>query len=244
MSAARRPSVRTIPTPVGPARATLHRPPFGTAARSSLVLGHGAGGSGPSRDLAALTALTQDGWVVVLVDQPWRVAGRRVATPPPQLDVAWAACWRALVGRPAAERGERAEPAEPAAGADSGRRLPGPRIAGGRSAGARVVARTAKDLRPDGLLLLSFPLEPPARGDKPRPSRSDELAAARAADMPLLLVQGRTDSFGRPERLAQAAGLDVVPVRGGHGFAGDAADVRAAVADWLDATWPAPVGGD
>lgn len=248
MSAARRPSVRTIATPVGPARATLHRPPRGTAARGSLVLGHGAGGSGPSRDLAALTALAQQGWVVVLVDQPWRVAGRRVATPPPQLDVAWAACWRSLVGRAGPGRGARRESdegggrgeGEGGARADAGgRRLSGPHIAGGRSAGARVVARTAADLRPDGLLLLSFPLEPPARGDRPRPSRADELAAARAADVPLLLVQGRTDSFGRPERLAQAAALDVVPARGGHGFAGDAADVRAAVADWLDATWPA-----
>ena len=241
MSAARRPSVRTIPTPVGPARATLHRPASGVPVRGSLVLGHGAGGSGPSRDLAALTALTDSGWVVALVDQPWRVAGRRVATPPPQLDVAWAACWRSLVGRAGTAR---AAPAEPAARATGGRRLPGPHIAGGRSAGARVVARTAVDLRPDGLLLLSFPLEPPARGDRPRPSRSDELAAARAAEVPLLLVQGRTDSFGRPERLAQAAGFDVVPVRGGHGFAGDAADVRAAVSDWLDATWPAAVGAE
>ncbi len=234
MSAARRPSVRTIATPVGPARATVHRPPRGTAARGSLVLGHGAGGSGPSRDLTALTTLTDAGWVVVLVDQPWRVAGRRVATPPPQLDVAWVACWRSLVGRAGSQRGQAAARAD-----GGGRRLPGPHIAGGRSAGARVVARTAADLRPDGLLLLSFPLEPPARGDRPRPSRADELAAARAADVPLLLVQGRTDSFGRPERLAQAAALDVVPARGGHGFAGDAADVRAAVADWLDATWPA-----
>ncbi len=240
-------SVRRIDTPIGPARATVLRPTPatstsatstiatstadaptiatssaqaagpGAAARGTLILGHGAGGSGPSRDLIALTGLTRAGWVVVLVDQPWRVAGRRVAGPPAQLDVAWTAAWRALT------RG-------------GARALPRPYVAGGRSAGARVVARTAADLGPEALLLLSFPLVPPGRDAAA--SRAPELARAVDTGVPLLVVQGRTDTFGRPPEVAQAAGLElgrqVVPVRGGHGMSGDAADVAQAVRAWLD----------
>lgn len=257
----RRSSTRTIATPVGPGRVTIFRPALppafrptrprpargdaggerGAAAtggergavatsgergavatpRGTLVLGHGAGGSGPSRDLLALVDLTAQGWVVALVDQPWRVAGRRVAGPPAQLDAAWIATWPALVGPPGAARGRG--------------RLPAPHIAGGRSAGARVVARTAAQLAPDALLLLSFPLDPPSG----RPSREPELRSALQTGIPALLVQGATDSFARPERLEDVSGHPVVAARGGHGFAGDAADVRAAVGRWLDELYPA-----
>lgn len=189
-------------------------------ARGTLVLGHGAGGTGPSRDLRTLVGLTAQGWVVALVDQPWRVAGRRVAGPPAQLDAAWIATWRALVGRPGAARARG--------------RLPAPHIAGGRSAGARVVARTAAQLAPDAILLLSFPLDPPAG----RPSREPELRAALQTGVPTLLVQGDTDSFADPARLEEVSGHPVTAARGGHGFASAAADVRDAVGRWLDELYP------
>ena len=88
-----RKSVKEIHTPVGMARAHLWRPP---QPKGAVVLGHGAGGSSWSPDLQILTSLTIQGWLVVLVEQPWRVAGRRVATPPDQLDVAWLAVMAAL----------------------------------------------------------------------------------------------------------------------------------------------------
>ncbi|GAB98394.1 hypothetical protein KILIM_146_00030, partial [Kineosphaera limosa NBRC 100340] len=159
---------------------------------------------------------------------PWRVAGRRVAGPPVQLDAAWRDVWRALVG--SANRARAAA-------------LPGPHIAGGRSAGARVVARTSEELVPDGLLLLSFPLQPPPRASgEARPSRGPELEHM-VADLvrravPTLLVQGARDPFGDPAQLADALGgptqlITVGSARGTHSFSGNADDVRRQVGAWL-----------
>ncbi|HYO19779.1 MAG TPA: alpha/beta family hydrolase, partial [Dermatophilaceae bacterium] len=138
-------SITEVETPVGMARAHLWRPSHPCGA---LVLGHGAGGSSWSVDLMALTSLTGHGWLVALVEQPWRVAGRKVATPPAQLDVAWLAVLAALT---------------------SGHgRLPRPWVVGGRSSGARVACRTAAAVGADAVLALSFPLHPPGRPEKSR----------------------------------------------------------------------------
>ncbi len=100
-----------------------------------LVLGHGAGGGMEAPDLqVAAKAASELGWRVVLVDQPWRVSGRRVAEAPVHLDAAWADVVRAL------------------------RRPDGPLVLGGRSAGARVACRTAAALGADAVLALAFPL--------------------------------------------------------------------------------------
>ena len=46
------------------------------AVPDQLVLGHGAGGGIEAADLVAVAAVvTAVGWRVVLVEQPWRVAG-------------------------------------------------------------------------------------------------------------------------------------------------------------------------
>lgn len=221
---------RLIGTPVGDARVTVHRPPVG--GRGALVLGHGAGGSGPTADLAALTGLAERGWTVVLVDQPWRVAGRRVAGPPAQLDAAWLAVWREL--------------------ATTG--LPRPHVGGGRSSGARVVARTAETLNaetlnPDGLLLLSFPLAPPRANGGTGPSRASELAAGTALGCPVLAVQGRRDPYGSPEDLARALPsgppgcLTIEGVAGTHTLTRAAGVVTGIVGSWLDAQFP-PLPGE
>ena len=77
-------TVREIETPHGPARAHLyaaHDP------RAALVLGHGAGGGVSAPDLvAARDAALSQGIAVALVEQPYRVAGRRSPAPAPQLD--------------------------------------------------------------------------------------------------------------------------------------------------------------
>jgi uncharacterized protein len=159
--------------------------------RALLVLGHGAGGGIEARDLAALAReLPAAGIAVVRVEQPWRVAGKRVATPPAQLDKAW------VVAVP-----------------EAARRLgvPCPLFVGGRSAGARVACRTAAEVGAVGVVALAFPLHPPGRPDR---SRVDELLGV---DVPVLVVQGDRDSFGGPLELPDGPSVVVVP-GADHGF--------------------------
>ena len=209
-----RTSVREVQTPVGPARVHLARPP---GAIGTVVLGHGAGGGVEAPDLLALTALAEDGWLVARVEQPWRVAGRRIATPPPQLDLAWTTVL-ATLGR---GRGK----------------VPHPLVVGGRSAGARVACRTAAAVGADAVLALAFPLHPPG---KPEKSRAHEALEATRAGKPLLVIQGETDAFGSPTQVRQALGpaATVVAVAGAHSFAKGAPGVLDAARAWLAAIAP------
>lgn len=159
-------SSETVETDAGTARITWH---LGKKARLVLAVSHGAGGGIEARDLRALaTRLPARGVAVALVEQPWRVAGRKLAPAPKTLDVGWRGLWPAL-----------AEPGLPV-------------VAGGRSAGARVACRTAVELGAHAVLALSFPLHPPGRPEK---SRVGELLGA---GVPTLVVQGGNDPFGRP----------------------------------------------
>jgi uncharacterized protein len=134
-------SVRTIDTPVGEARVDIS---WATSTRVTLVLGHGAGGGIGARDLEALAgALPDRGVTVMRVEQPWHVAGRKVATAPATLDVAWSAVLADLD-------------------------VTGPLVVGGRSAGARVACRTAAAVGAVGVVALAFPLHPPGRPEKTR----------------------------------------------------------------------------
>ncbi|MFN8080658.1 MAG: alpha/beta family hydrolase [Kineosporiaceae bacterium] len=210
------PLVREIDTPLGAARITVHPARAARAAdvHGTVVLGHGAGGGIESADLQAVTAAAcAAGWRVVLVEQPWRVAGRKVAAPPPRLDVAWLVVVRAL------GLGTTALDAAPA-----GELL----VLGGRSAGARVACRTAAELGADGVLALAFPLHPPGR---PERSRADELAQAAVAT---LVVQGRRDAFGTPDEIVAAVpGVQVHPVDGDHALKADPDGAARAAVSWL-----------
>src|SRR5687768_8856244 len=85
-----------VETPHGPARAHLHAV---SDARGALVLGHGAAGGVGSRDLVAATeAALAERFSVALVEQPYRVAGRRAPAPARQLDAAWIAVVEQLAG--------------------------------------------------------------------------------------------------------------------------------------------------
>jgi predicted alpha/beta-hydrolase family hydrolase len=197
----------TVPTPVGPARIHVAAA-AGESPRAILVAGHGAGaGAGvQARDLVALRrALPARGIEVVVVEQPWLVAGRRVAAAPKQLDEAWLAVIEAL--SPQAPPAHPARPGEP---------VRPPLVLAGRSAGARVACRTAAAAGAAGVVALAFPLHPPGR---PERSRLDELIGA---GVPTLVVQGERDTFGRPGDFP--AGPDqpfrLRPVPGAdHGFA-------------------------
>lgn len=141
-------TVRTISTPHGDARLHTDRSRHPVAA---LALGHGAGRGHDSPDLVALAkALPGQGITVFRIEQPWHVAGKRVASRPEALDEATVACMNAI-------------------------RVRTPLVLGGRSAGARVACRLAVSMGAVGCLLLAFPLSPPGRPEK---TRLPELLAA------------------------------------------------------------------
>ena len=122
--------VTEIETPQGLARVHLH-PTDG--AWAWLAIGHGAGGGVHAPDIqAAAKVAGEEGVSVALVEQPYRVAGRKSPPRAPVLDAAWTAVMAEL-GRPL--------------------------IVGGRSSGARVACRTAGDVGAIGVLCLAFPLQ-------------------------------------------------------------------------------------
>ena len=195
----------TVDTPHGPARAHLHTV---SSPRGALVLGHGAGGGVTARDLVAATnAARAKGLSVALVEQPYRVAGRRSPAPAHQLDTAWTAVIDHLRAR----------------------RLRGlPLVVGGRSSGARVACRTAQQTGAVGVLCLAFPLRPPRRSGAPAASRLPELDSV---EVPTLVIQGVRDPFGMPPAGAQRT---VARVQGDHSLRTDLETVTAAVESWLD----------
>jgi len=183
----------TVETTVGPGRLSVDA---ADDPRAVVWFGHGAGGGIDATDLAALAAaLPALGISVVRYEQPWRVAGKRVASRPAALDTAWL---------------------ETAAAVD--RIADGlPVVVGGRSAGARVACRTAASTGAAGVVCLAFPLHPPGRPEK---SRLDELLTPQ---VPVLVLQGDRDTFGSAATVSaevgERANIRVVTVPGAdHGM--------------------------
>jgi predicted alpha/beta-hydrolase family hydrolase len=167
-----------VSTPHGDARLVRDRSRHPVA---TLLLGHGAGGGVDAPDLVALAgALPRQGVTVIRVEQPWRVAGRRLAPRPQVLDECLVAATDKL-------------------------RVRTPLVVGGRSAGARAAARTARELGASGFVALAFPLHPPGR---PEVSR---LAELQAVTVPTLIVQVERDPFGGPDEFPPDRELAVVP---------------------------------
>ena len=219
-------AVLDVQTPEGLARVHRHDPPPGVATVATLALGHGAGGGIQAADLVAVAATAPGaGWRVLLVEQPWRVAGRKIATPPPRLDLAWLGIFG----------GPEADP----------ELVSGPLVQGGRSAGARVACRTAAAVGATAVACLSFPLHPPGR---PERSRIAELAGAR---VPVLVVQGSRDPFGNGDEIRAAlseellagdgtrADVRIVDVVGDHSLSRSSTVVAGAVLGWLAELAPA-----
>lgn len=192
---------RRIDTPHGEARLVTDRARSPVA---TLLLSHGAGVGIDTADLEALARhLPRNGITVVRLEQPWRVAGRKVATAPSTLDDGLVAAANQLRTRT---------------------RL----IVGGRSAGARSAARCATRLGAAGCLALAFPLHPPGRPEK---TRLPELQGAGVptlviqgerdamgrpeefpADVDLAVVPAADHSFKVPARapVSQAEAIEVV----------------------------------
>ena len=176
--------------------------------RAGLVLGHGAGGGVEAPDLVAVREVALAASVSVgLVEQPYRVAGRRSPPPAARLDAAWLAVMARL--REQELRGL-------------------PLLVGGRSLGARVACRTAGVTDAVAVICLAFPLQPPRRsGAAPAPSRLPELDAVVA---PTLVVQGTSDPFGIPPGSPVRT---VIEVPGDHGLKSDLPAVADSVRSWL-----------
>jgi uncharacterized protein len=194
-----------VESPSGPARVHLHA---AARPRAGLALGHGAGGGVEAPDLVAVREVAlAEGVSVGLVEQPYRVAGRRSPASAGQLDAAWLAVLSRLRER----------------------ELGGvPLLVGGRSLGARVACRTAGPADAVAVVCLAFPLQPPRRsGAAPRPSRLAELDGVA---VPTLVVQGTRDPFGIPPAGRRRT---VVEVQGDHSLKGDLPAVAAAVQSWL-----------
>jgi predicted alpha/beta-hydrolase family hydrolase len=157
--------------------------------------------------VAATEAARSVGVSVALVEQPYRVAGRRSPAPARQLDAAWTAVIDHLRATELHDL---------------------PLIVGGRSLGARVACRTADPTGAVGVLCLAFPLQPPRRSGKP--AAESRLPELNGVAVPMLVVQGSRDPFGVPPG---SSGRKVVQVAGDHGLKGDVDAVAAAVKAWL-----------
>lgn len=168
-----------VSTPIGPGRWHIDA---ADSPAATLLLGHGAGGGVTAMDLDLLACrLPAAGVTVMRFEQPWRVGGRKVATPPPTLDVGW----RAGVDALAAEG-----------------LLTDALFFGGRSAGARVACRTTPHYPVTGVVCLAFPLHLPGRPEK---SRAAELLTPA---VPRLVLQGTKDAFGTAEEVRAATSAD------------------------------------
>ncbi|EID55287.1 alpha/beta hydrolase family protein [Saccharomonospora xinjiangensis] len=190
-----------IETPHGPARVSLHSADQGIAA---LLLGHGAGGGIEAPDLVAVARAARAADVhVALVEQPYRVAGRRAPASAKQLDAAWLAVAEHLAATTYDEL---------------------PLVFGGRSSGARVACRTAEAGQAEAVLCLAFPEHPPGRPEK---SRQHELDAV---SVPTLVIQGERDPFGMPR---PGPHHEIVTVPGDHSLKADLDAVSRAASEWL-----------
>jgi uncharacterized protein len=192
-----------ISTQAGPARAEIDRP---QAASFLIALTHGAGGGVASKDLLAVRdACLELGGAVARVLQPYRVRGARAPGAPGPQDAAWLE----IVTRLREEIPEL------------------PLIQGGRSNGARVACRTAREAGARAVVALAFPLHPPGRPDQSR------VAELRQAGTDVLVVNGERDPFGVPDP-RDAARVVVLPGET-HALSKHPAAVGAAVGGWLQA---------
>ncbi|GAB3786419.1 alpha/beta hydrolase family protein [Nocardioides ungokensis] len=172
---------RIVATPHGDGRLVTDRSRHPLA---TLLVSHGAGNGIDTRDLEALARnLPRNGITVVRFEQPWKVAGRKVATSPKSLDEALVAAANQL-------------------------RVRTPMVVGGRSAGARSAARCARDLGAVGCLALAFPLHPPGHPEK---SRLPELRGARVPTLVIQGerdTMGRPEEFPADVEMAVVPSAD------------------------------------
>ncbi|MET9488880.1 alpha/beta family hydrolase [Nocardia sp. NPDC006630] len=199
-----------IETSAGPAEVDIARPSRKPPA-FLLVLTHGSGGGTDAKDLLVVRdSALELGGAVILVTQPYRVAGRRAPGRADVQDTAWVEIIALLRKK---FRGV-------------------PLIQGGRSNGARVACRTARTVEARGVVALSFPLHPPG---KPEKSRREELLAPSPIEV--VVINGARDPFGIPDP-ADAAEVHIIPGQT-HSYRSGFEEIAATVTPWLE-RWSAP----
>ncbi|HUZ43812.1 MAG TPA: alpha/beta family hydrolase [Acidimicrobiales bacterium] len=189
--------------------------PKKTARPAGLLLAPGAGAGSDQPSLVALDeAVTAAGLTVARIDFPYRLAGRSRPDKPAVLEETIRSSALALADR---------------IGVDTGALL-----LGGRSMGGRICSQVvAAGLAAAGLALISYPLHPPGRPDKPR------TAHLGAISVPCLFISGTRDAFGTPDELMAAAAEIPGPVShvwiegGDHSLRRKDAAVVEAVLAWL-----------
>jgi len=177
-------------------------------------------GAGAGRDQSALVAIDEAvadlGLPVARIDFPYRLAGRHFPDKP-----------AVLVGavRDAA-----------ASLADAVGTTPAAVALGGRSMGGRMCSLTvAEGLAAAALVLVSYPLHPPGRPDKPRTQHFSQIT------VPCLFVSGTKDAFGTPDELEEATAAIPGEVThhwvdgADHGLRRRDGEVAQVVAGWLAA---------
>lgn len=153
-----------------------------------LVLTHGAGANSKAP-------------LLIAVDEAFRAAGYQVV----RIDMAFRQ--RRPFGPPSPATAAQDRGSLRAGVARMRELVDGPVVLGGHSYGGRQATMLAAE-EPgvaDALLLLSYPLHPPNRPDKPR---TDHFPALRT---PALFVHGAKDPFGTIEEMRAA--LDTIPAR-------------------------------
>jgi predicted alpha/beta-hydrolase family hydrolase len=181
----------------------------------ALLLTPGAGADRSQTALVAIDdALTPEGIAVERMDFPYRKAGRKAPDRPPVLLEAVR---------------------EGAAGLAADAGVKPARVAlGGRSMGGRICSMAvAEGLPAAALVLVSYPLHPPGKGDQLRTAHFPEL------QVPCLFVSGTKDAFGTPQELEDATAAIPGPVThvwlegGSHGLRGHDARVASTIRAWL-----------
>jgi len=180
-----------------------------------MLLAPGAGAGSDQPALVAIDqALTTAGLTVDRVDFPYRLAGRSRPDQPPVLEETIRSAARSLADR---------------LGVDTAAL-----VLGGRSMGGRICSQVvAAGMPAAGLVLISYPLHPPGRPEKPRTAHLGNIT------VPCLFISGTRDAFGTPEELTTAtadipAKVTHVWIEGGdHSLRRRDAAVVEAVLSWL-----------
>lgn len=176
-------------------------------------------GAGSAADHSSLVAIEESlaPLPVRRVDFPYRRAGRKAPDRAPVL----LACVREEVRAFAGELG-----------------VPTSRlVVGGRSMGGRMCSMAVADpedpLRVAGLVLVSYPLHPPAKPEKMRTEHLPRIT------VPTLCVSGTKDTFGTPAELKRAFRRVPGEVtwhmvdKKGHDLKGADAEIVSALRQWL-----------
>lgn len=164
----------------------FHHP--ATRPRDALALAHGAGSNANAPLLVAVAeALAAEGLLVMRFDLAFRC--ERPSGPP-------------RPGDAARDQASLRQAAERLRGLVPGRVLLGGHSYGGRQA---TMLAAAEPEVAAGLLLLSYPLHPPHRPEKPRTAHLPQLRT------PALFVHGARDPFGTLEEMREALKLIPAP---------------------------------